>query len=299
MSLPFTVIGGYLGAGKTTLLNDLLAQADGLRVAVLVNDFGDINIDAALIADHEGDTISLANGCLCCSLTNGFAAAISQVLKRADRLDHIIVEASGVAEPGKIAQYGQMYELPLDGVLVVVDAEQIEAQAQNKYVGDTVLRQLAQADLLILNKTDLASRASLDARREWLLEKAPGTPVFETSFSHLPREILLGAARPRMAARFVAEGVDHATAYRTWTLSRERPVLRAAFERFAQRLSTRAFRAKGFLRLREAPDRCYLFQLVGKRWTLEDVGAFGPRMSSQVVVIGASTDQPAAPGGLP
>ena len=153
---PFTVIGGYLGAGKTTLLNNLLTRSHGLRAAVLINDFGDVNVDASLIAAHDGDTISLANGCMCCSLSGGFASAIATILARAEHLDAIIVEASGVAEPGKIAQYGQMFGLPLDGVLVVVDAEQIRAQALNKYVGDTVLRQLGQADLMLLNKTDLA-----------------------------------------------------------------------------------------------------------------------------------------------
>ena len=166
---PFTVIGGYLGAGKTTLLNNLLTQAGGLRVAVIVNDFGEVNIDASLIAGHDGDTISLANGCMCCSLSGGFAPAIAAILERAETLDAIVVEASGVAEPGKIAQYGQMFGLPLDGVLVVVDAEQIRMQALNKYVGDTVLRQLAQADLLLLNKIDLAP--DLPAVRHWLSKR--------------------------------------------------------------------------------------------------------------------------------
>ena len=117
--LPITVIGGYLGAGKTTLVNNLLTQANGLRAAVLVNDFGAVNIDAALIAEHAGDTISLTNGCMCCSMADGLYMAIVQIMKHAERLDHIIIEASGVAEPGKIARKGQAFGLPLDGVLVV------------------------------------------------------------------------------------------------------------------------------------------------------------------------------------
>ncbi len=287
--LPFTVLGGYLGAGKTTLLNNLLAQANGLRVAVLVNDFGEINIDAALIADHDGDTISLANGCMCCSLTNGFAVAISEVLKRVDRLDRIIIEASGVAEPGKIAQYGQMYELPLDGVLVVVDAEQIETQAQNKYVGDTVLRQLAQADLLILNKTDLVGRESLDGLRDWLAERAPGAPMVETRFSNVARDIVLGATTtPRAVSRFIADDAGHVGVHRTWTLTRRAPLSRGVFERLAQRLSTRAVRAKGFVRVREAPEQRHLFQLVGKRWTLEDIGLWDGDAPSRIIVIGVA-----------
>ena len=157
---------------------------------MLINDFGDVNVDASLIAAHDGDTISLANGCMCCSLSGGFASAIATILARAEHLDAIIVEASGVAEPGKIAQYGQMFGLPLDGVLVVVDAEQIRAQALNKYVGDTVLRQLGQADLMLLNKTDLAP--DLPAVRSWLQEHGGGAPVFETVRCDVPLAILVG-----------------------------------------------------------------------------------------------------------
>ncbi len=286
---PFTVIGGYLGAGKTTLLNNLLIQAQGLRAAVLVNDFGDVNIDASLIAAHDGDTISLANGCMCCSLSGGFASAIAAILKRAENLDAIVVEASGVAEPGKIAQYGQMFGLPLDGVLVVVDAEQIRTQAQNKYVGDTVLRQLAQADLILLNKTDLAP--DMPAVRRWLGEHGAAAPVYETVRCDVPLSILVGrnagAARRFPAPRFEASDPDHDLQHRTWTLSRTEPVARAAIERWADRTGGRIFRAKGFVRLAEAPFRRRLLQLVGRRWTLEDAGPWDEgEAGTRIVCIG-------------
>jgi len=287
---PFTVIGGYLGAGKTTLLNNLLTQADGLRVAVIVNDFGDVNIDASLIEAHDGDTISLANGCMCCSLSGGFASAIVAILERAETLDAIVVEASGVAEPGKIAQYGQMFGLPLDGVLVVVDAEQIRAQALDKYVGDTVLRQLAQADLLLLNKIDLAS--DLPAVRHWLSERGVAAPVCETVRCAVPLSILVGrrpgvsAARPP-ASRFEASDPDHDLKHRAWTLVRSVPVPRAAVERWAGRVGGRIFRAKGFVRLAETPSRRHLLQLVGRRWTLEDAGSWDAgEAATRIVCIG-------------
>ncbi len=278
--LPFTVIGGYLGAGKTTLLNALLSQAAGLKIAVLVNDFGEVNIDAELIASHDGGTISLTNGCVCCDLSNGFAAAINDVLKRADALDHIVVEASGVGEPGKIAQYGQMYELPLDGVLVVVDAEQIRDQAANKYVGDTVQRQLAQADLIVLNKADLQSTEALTELRSWLARHS-SAPVYETSYGEVPLEILFGRSGPLASGKERPRGSssltrgclhDHAVRYRTWTLERDRPVRREALERLAARLGKEIFRAKGFVAFTGAPERRCLYQQVGGRWTLEDLG---------------------------
>jgi G3E family GTPase len=271
--LPVTVIGGYLGAGKTTLLNHLLRNADGLRIAVLVNDFGSVNVDAALIEDHDGETMSLANGCLCCDLTNGFASAVAAVLKRADRLDHMVIEASGVAEPGRIAEYGQMYRLPLDGILVMVDAEQIRTQAANRYVGEVVLRQLGQADLLVVNKTDIVGADDLAAVHRFLDEAAPGVRRIEAVRSVVPPALLLGTSAG--AFRAVATGPgDHPTTYRTWTVRRDRPVRRAVFERWAMRLSRRTVRAKGFVWLAEAPAVRHLYQQVGRRWTLDAAGTW-------------------------
>ena len=234
--IPFTVVGGYLGAGKTTLLNHLLTSARGLRVAVLVNDFGSVNIDVDLIRSHEGDTINLANGCMCCTLVNGFASVIGRLRERAGDFDYIVIEASGVADPWKIAQYGQMYEFPLDGIIVVADAEQARTQAVNKYVGDTVLRQFTQADLILLNKTDLVSKVEIASLRGWLAELAPGTPVIETVHSEIPLTVLVGAHGSRTPARAGAQTsspADHTGTYETWTLERAFPLSRRTVERFA------------------------------------------------------------------
>lgn len=272
VDLPFTVIGGYLGAGKTTLLNHLLAHAGGLRLAVLVNDFGSVNIDASLIRSHHGDTINLANGCMCCSLVNGFASAIGQIRDRAQDFDHIVIEASGVADPGKIAQYGQMYELPLDGILVVVDAEQIRKLATDKYVGDLVQFQLTQADLLVLNKNDLVSDETRASLRAWLAEQSPGTPIVETVNSELPLDVLFGTRSDRAQTRASSDtnrDAAHANSHETWTVERTRPVSRQAIERFAANLGSDIYRAKGFVCLDHDCQRRYVYQQVGHRWTLE------------------------------
>jgi len=297
MDLPFTVIGGYLGAGKTTLLNHLLTNTAGMRLAVLVNDFGSVNIDIDLIQSHDGETLSLANGCMCCSLVNGFAQAIGEIEKRAGAFDHLVIEASGVALPAKIAQYGQMYRLPLDGILVVVDAEQVRTQAENRYVGDTVLRQLAQADLLILNKTDLVPSEDLESLRAWLAGLAPGTPLIESVRSEVPLEVLLGARGDCGKGRGPApeqQGQDHAHAdhnhvgtYRTWTLERATPLTRAELEGLAAGLGSDIYRAKGFVHLAEDPDRRQVYQQVGARWSLEPGAAWGASSGhTQLVVIG-------------
>ena len=174
-SIPVTVIGGYLGSGKTTLLNALLRGTHGLRLAVLVNDFGSINIDAELIAAHQGDTISLANGCICCSLQDNLGSTFYALAERSDPPDHIVIEASGVADPRRIGRYAQAIPgLQLDGIIVLVDAESIRQQARDKYVGDTVLLQLQAADLLVLSKTDLVTAATVGEVRAWLAAQAPG-----------------------------------------------------------------------------------------------------------------------------
>ena len=292
MSLPpFTVVGGYLGAGKTTLVNHLLTEAHGMRIAVLVNDFGEVNIDAALIASHDGETMSLSNGCMCCSLTNGFAQAISAVLERKEDIEAIVVEASGVAEPGRIAQYGQMYELPLDGVITVADAERIRDQAANKYVGEVVMHQLAQADIILLNKSDCVTGETLGSVRNWLQGAAPGIPVLDTVRSNVPLDILIGRGESRQAApdtplRFTAM-TNHETLHRTWMIRRNAPVKRAAISRLAQRMSSRIFRAKGFVNLAEDPGTRYLLQQVGQRWTIEEAGRWdGSGARTEIVCIG-------------
>lgn len=266
--LPFTVIGGYLGAGKTTLLNHILSHSKDLRIAVLVNDFGSINIDVNLIRSHEGDTINLANGCMCCSLVNGFAAAIGQIRDRADNFDHLVIEASGVADPGKVAQHGQMYQLPLLGILVVADAEQVRKQATNKYVGKTVVRQLCQADLIVLNKTDLVCEAECINLKTWLASIAPKTAVIETTQAQVPLDVLLGT--PSRPLPILIESLqDHGHTFETWTLERSRPITREALNHFAEGLGEDIYRAKGFIVLQDDPAHRYLYQQVGTRWTLQ------------------------------
>ena len=192
-SIPVTVIGGYLGSGKTTLLNTLLRGAHGLRLAVLVNDFGSINIDAELIAAHDGDTISLANGCICCSRQDNLGAAFYALAARPNPPDHIVIEASGVADPRRIARYAQAIPgLRLDGIIVLADAELIRRQARDKYVGDTVLQQLQAADLIVLSKTDLITPDTVLEVRAWLAAQALGARIVEAVAGWLPLAFVLG-----------------------------------------------------------------------------------------------------------
>ena len=167
--LPLTVIGGFLGAGKTTLLNRWLRHAGGQRLAVLVNDFGALNIDAALVAANSGDPVALvelSNGCVCCQIGDDLSGALIRVLESPERFDAVVIEASGVSDPWRIAQLGRADPgLALDGVIVLVDASVAPAQWRDPLLTDTVERQLRAADLIVVNKVDLTAADERSALR--------------------------------------------------------------------------------------------------------------------------------------
>ncbi|MDP9900312.1 CobW family GTP-binding protein [Variovorax ginsengisoli] len=189
--IPLTVIGGFLGTGKTTLLNRLLENNDGRRLAVLVNDFGAINVDAALVASRGVDTMSLQNGCVCCQIGGDLTDALIRVIGSVPRPDAIVIEASGVSDPWRIAQVGLADPaLALDGVVVLVDVASVREQADDPLLADTVRRQLQAADLLVLNQCDRVDDASLAALRVWLDAEVPGTPRHETRFAEVPAALL-------------------------------------------------------------------------------------------------------------
>ena len=167
--IPVTVIGGYLGAGKTSLINRLLTESSSERLGVLVNDFGEINIDDALIAERGVNTISLSNGCVCCTIRDSIGSALDEILEIRPLLDHVIIEASGVAHPAKVALYGQGWPgCSLNAVVVAVDASTIRTQSNDRFVGSLCLEQIRQADLLALTHLDLLADSQTELLFDWL-----------------------------------------------------------------------------------------------------------------------------------
>ncbi|NIR41904.1 MAG: GTP-binding protein, partial [Actinobacteria bacterium] len=174
--VPVTLLGGFLGAGKTTVVNEVLARTDR-PIAALVNDVGAVNIDAALVRRRHGDTIELTDGCVCCSLAGGLAAALDTLRERPDPPDHVIVELSGVADPGRVVPWAGSDGFRLDGVVVLVDAEQFPERVHDPATADAVITQVRRADLLVLTKLDLATPATAATTRELLASLVEGVPV--------------------------------------------------------------------------------------------------------------------------
>jgi G3E family GTPase len=174
--IPVLVIAGYLGAGKTTLVNHLLSTATS-RIAVIVNDFGSINIDAELIAQRHEDTIELTNGCVCCVITESLSLALFTIAERPTQPDLVIIEASGVADPSVVATYAHLSGFHLSGVLVLVDALNARITSLDELVGLTFSRQVRTADLIAITKTDVATDEQIRTTRQLLSDLAPQTPL--------------------------------------------------------------------------------------------------------------------------
>ena len=263
--IPVTVIGGYLGAGKTTLVNNLLRQADGLRLAVLVNEFGELPIDADLIESRDENMINIAGGCVCCSYGSDLIEAL-KVLETLDPTpDHLLIEASGVALPEAIAQSTSLIaRYAVDGIVVLADAETVRQHGTDKYLADTVAHQLDSADIVLLNKIDLVAAEALDATRDWLDGRCAAAQIVETDKANVALPVLLGA---RLETSVPRTDHNHPHAHHQSIVLRvDSPVDPHAL---ADRLSDAAFaliRTKGFVTGQDG--RTYAVQTVGRRATV-------------------------------
>ncbi len=309
-AVPLTILAGFLGAGKTTLLNRILHGDHGLRVAVLVNDFGAVNIDAQLVVGVQGETVSLANGCICCTIRDDLLFAVADLLRRPDPPEYLLVECSGVSDPIEVANSfrvpAMVDRVRIDSILTVIDAEQIRTLPKNLEM--LVFNQISIADIVVLNKVDLVDAAMLEALRRWVREITPDARLLETTFAAVPLELVLGvgsfdlqrlAGKPALDVHVHAvssaphdhdhDHTNHSTVFSTWHWISSEPVSLRALRRAVDRLPVNVFRAKGLLYTLDDPGRQAVLQVVGRRARLLAGEQWGSRLpQSEVVVIGAA-----------
>lgn len=300
--LPLTVIGGFLGAGKTTLLNRLLRESDRRRLAVLVNDFGSLNIDAELIQSTASDTIALTNGCVCCSIGDDLTTALINVLESATLYDAVVIEASGVSDPWRIAQVARAEPaLTLDSVIVLVDASAVLAQSRDPLLIDTLERQMKAADLIVVNHCDHTSADERIRVSDWITSIAGPTPQFEATQARVPLPMLSSSALPtaRSAApmtdewhRHAEEALEHAhnhedpghgALFDTWSCRPPQVFSTKALRMLLRDMPAGVLRLKGILRTDEH-DWAEL-QFAGRHGSLRKAHAV-PATGAAIVAIG-------------
>lgn len=288
--ISFTLITGFLGSGKTTLVNSLLNEQHGMRIAVIVNDFGSVNIDADLIKKSSSDSISLANGCVCCTLTNGLMGTISDLVGRETPPDHIILEASGIAEPYAVIQVVLANPaLRLNGIVCVTDAERLMDDLATPEVEPVIRRQAKASDLIIVNKVDVASPENTARLRAWITEFHPKARILETSHGKVPAAIVVGIP---VAAAFQADDFtgQHSDVFASVTVTSRRPYDDRRLRALLDNLPPGVLRVKGFVRLASKPEDHSVLQSTVTRWTIEAEEPPKARSRSEIVVIGLRSE---------
>ncbi|WP_026732113.1 CobW family GTP-binding protein [Fischerella sp. PCC 9605] len=257
---PLTVITGPLGSGKTTLLRHIL-ETFPKKIAILMNEFGEIAIDAKIIQGKNVQMADLGGGCVCCSLLGEFEAAVNEIIDNVDP-DYIVVETTGVAEPDALVFDIQesLQRVRLDGVITVIDAD---AMIKYPSVGHTTRIQIEAADTILLNKVDLVSKSELQAIEKKLHSINEIASILHTIRGQVDPDLLFGIGRERVQA---PPHHVHQPEFESFSYSSPATFNRQCFEEFADSLEPDVYRAKGFIRF---PESVYLFNFVAGRWELE------------------------------
>ena len=317
--MPVTIITGFLGSGKTTLLNQILSNRQDLKVAVLVNEFGDIGIDSQLLVSIDQDMVELSNGCICCTINDGLVDAVYNVLEKSDRIDYMVIETTGIADPLPIMLTFLGTELRdlthLDSVITLVDASEFTPK---HFDSEAALKQIIYGDIILLNKTDLVAAEQVDELEQQIHVMKEKARLIRCQNGVVPLPLVLdvGYNNPEAYAELVQDEIeqtqhdqddpthhDHShnhhahehhhhhsahldnDGFVSVSYCSDRPFSLRKFEEWLDTLPANVFRAKGLLWFTQSPHK-HIFQLSGKRCTL-DVEAWGDvSPSNQLVVIG-------------
>ena len=309
--MPVTIITGFLGSGKTTLLNQILKNKHDLKIAVLVNEFGDINIDSQLLISMDEDMVELSNGCICCTINDGLVDAVYRVLEREDNIDYLVIETTGIADPLPIMLTFLGTELrdltKLDSVITVVDSEVFTPE---HYESDAALKQITYADVILLNKTDLTTPEKLEELEAYIHDVKAGARILHTRYGEVALPLILDVdltpideytSKVQEDTHEHHHDHDHEhhhhhhsnhlenDGFVSVSFQSDRAFDIYKFQTFlTEHLPQNVFRAKGLLWFSDSNLR-HIFQLSGPRYQL-DADEWKTQPKNQLVLIGKHLD---------
>jgi G3E family GTPase len=308
--LPVTVVSGFLGSGKTTLVKHILTNQYGLRTAVIVNEFSELGIDSELIVSADDDMVELENGCICCSINNNFVDAIFRILARDSKVDYLVVETTGLADPLPVVLTFLRSEFRdltrVDSIITVADAGSF---CLDLFESEAARNQLRYGDVILLNKCDLVDTARLRALEESIRAIKESARIIQTTQCRLPLQLILSVGlfqsdqfftdqeRPEAGHREHAQDMsrghahDHVATdgFESLSFQSDRPFAVHKFQDFLNLLPQSIYRGKGLLWIHES-DKRHIFHLVAGRFSLDEGRWDGP-MTNKLVLIGRNLER--------